>query len=202
MNKKFFLTFASLLFFVNLSLYGQEESDLKKIILNKKNTLPTNWVNKIQDQGSWEFQKEVSVKRKRVKDIKYPNTNGKVFNFEGSGVEIAPFHYKVNQDEYTDLEIVYHLANKTIVISTDVQYGKQTRNQKTVYKVINLTKEYLILEEIKDTYCFDFSSGRGLTKEECKAKRQSEPERLFGGRSIDISFGKPGKRRLVLKAKK
>ena len=195
MNKRFFVVVAFLVFSINLCF---SQSDLKEIILNKKNTLPSNWVKSIQDQGTWEFQKAVTVKKRKVKDH-YLGINGKVFDFERNRVAVTPFHHKIGSMEYSDLDIVYHDANNTIVMSTDVQNGSRTRNQKTVYQVINLTKEYLILEEIKDMYCFDFSTGKILTKKECKAKEQNEAKKLFGGKEINI--GKVVNRRLVFKAK-
>lgn len=186
-------------FCVNLQLISQSKAELKEIILNKKNNIPANWVNLIQNQVAWEFQKAVTTKRKKVKDH-YLDINGTIFNFENARVVVTPFHHKVNQVEYSDLDAVYYTSNNTIVISTDVQNGNRTINKKTVFKVINLTKEYLILEEIKDIYCFDFSSGRILTKKECKAKAQNESKKLFGGKEINI--GKSVNRKLVLKAKK
>lgn len=175
--------------------FGQ--SDLKEIILNKEGIVDENWVEKIQN-GGWEYIKTVGVKGKKISSV-VSIPVGKTWNFSKTSVKILPYMWKSSEGEYSDLDAKFHSSNRVIVIETVVDLGKgRISNSKAAYEVINLTNEYLVLEEIDDKYCFDFGNGRRMTKDECNDKRENEPERLFGGRSINIG-GKPPKKRLVFK---
>ena len=180
--------------------FSKGQSSLSKIILNKEKSIPSGWTNKIQEKGGWEYVKTVTVRSKKVEDY-YLRESGKNWNFDKNELEISPYKWKMGNDEYSNFSIKYYKSNRTIVISTTVNSGDRSFERKEIYKVINLTNEFLILEEIKDTYCFDYSKGRKLTKKECKEKASKEPKRLFGGKEIYIG-GKPPKYRLVFKLKK
>jgi hypothetical protein len=176
------------------------QSSLKEIVLNKNGEIPKDWVNIMQEKKEWIYQKTVSVKRKKDKDYEYSLT-GKIWIFHPSTVDIFPYYQKIENKDYSEFQVNYHEENKTFVLITTIDSGDRTRSEKIVYRVINLTNEYLILEKIKYTYCFDFSTGRELSKEECEEKAKNEPERLFGGKQISINLGgKPAKLRYVFKA--
>ena len=113
---------------------------------------------------------------------------------------ILPYHLKIDQTIYADFNADYHQIYRTLVLSTTVQNGDRTVERKEVYRVINLTDDYLVLEEVLDTFCFDFSTGKILTQKECKEKAKKEPKRLFGGSTLTIG-GKSPKRRLVFALK-
>lgn len=188
----------SLFILTNFS-YGQTPSNLKKIVINKKNTLPSDWVSTLQEHsGQWVFQKEVYIKSKKANDH-YWGEKENTWTFEESTVNVSPYHWKMNGVKYLDFDIIYHQRSRAIVLSTEVTNAGKTFDKNIVYKIINLTDEYLVLEEIKNTFCFDFSTGRLLTKKECKEKQKNQPKRMFGGKSITI--GKPHKSRLVFKRK-
>jgi hypothetical protein len=189
-----------ILIFFSLSNSSFGQSDLKKIIVNKKQIISSDWEKEIQENGKWEHIKTATVRGKRVKKIISKNYS-RIWAFGKSNLDITPYYWKENRTEYSNFSINYFKANKIIVISTTVQSGDRSFERKEIYKVINLTNEYLILEEIKDTYCFDYSEGRKLTKKECKEKASKEPKRLFGGKEINIGR-KPPKYRLVFKLKK
>lgn len=175
------------------------QSNLKQTILNKEKSISTDWVNNIQQDEEWEYIKTVTVSGNKVKDY-YLEASGENWMFKNNSVEILPYNWKINNKTYSDFSITYYKENRILVISSTVPSGKRSIVQKEIYKVINLTNEYLILEKIKDHYCFDFANGRTLTKKECKEKVQNEPKRMFGGPSITIGK-KPPKFRLVLKKK-
>jgi hypothetical protein len=188
-------------FLIILPFLSDGQSSLKKVILNKDGVIPFDWINQVQQNGEWEYVKTVTVRRKSVKDY-YLSESGKNWNFENDSLVISPYNWKIENQEYSSFSINYFKASKTIVISTTIQLRDRSFERKEIYKVINLTREYLILEEIKDSYCFDYSKGRKLTKKECKEKSSKEPKRLIrGGKQINIGR-KPPKYRLIFKLKK
>lgn len=188
-------------FLIILPFLSDGQSSLKKVILNKDGVIPFDWINQVQQNGEWEYVKTVTVRRKSVKDY-YLSESGKNWNFENDSLVISPYNWKIENQEYSNFSINYFKASKTIVISTIIQLRDRSFERKEIYKVINLTREYLILEEIKDSYCFDYSKGRKLTKKECKEKSSKEPKRLIrGGKQINIGR-KPPKYRLIFKLKK
>ncbi len=167
---------------------------LKEIILNKEGKITSNWVNEIQKVGEWHYVNTFAVKRKRVNEF-YLGQLGKEWTFESNQVHITPFHFGYDEDRYSDFDVQYFQNSNMIVIGTMVTLAGIESYRKMVYEVINVTPDYLVLEEIKYTYCFDFEKGRRLTKEECIMKQKNTPKRLFGG--VEISVGKPPKQRLV-----
>ena len=185
---------SDMLFIVQVSF---AQSNLKSIILNKSGTIPSDWATQLQSKGDWECQESYAVKRKKVTPYNI-GAAGKIWDFGKSNVTIDPYHLNMNNKKYSDFEVEYF--NGYFVISTMVSNAGREFLKKNLYKIINLTDEYLVLEAISDFYCFDFASGRMLTKAECEEKRSNEPARLFGGKSINI--GKAGRQVLLFKLKK
>lgn len=159
-------TILSLLLFFTSTLIAVGQDELTAIVLNKNQEVPVDWVERLQNAQEWVFQNKVIVKSRRIKDY-YLSENGERWTFKPSTAIINPYHWKIDNQEYSSFDVTYHRTNNTLIIGSMLKRGNLTTHRKEVYEVINVTDEYLMLEKINETYCFDFTHGRRLSKREC-----------------------------------
>ncbi len=191
----------SILGFISISVNGQ--TNLKKIILNKKQKLDSNWVTQIQEKGEWEFVKTVRIRGKKVKDA-ISLKDGQKWRFKKDSLEILPYYFKTDSTIFLNVSIQYYELNKTFETNFKTTFRGRPLRGRHYYKVISLMDDYLVIERVENDDCFDYSEVRVLTDKECKEKEEAAkkaPKRLFRGKEIRLGR-KPSKYRLVFRVKR
>ncbi|MEO1626092.1 MAG: hypothetical protein AAFV25_13120, partial [Bacteroidota bacterium] len=138
-----------LFFFFTAFLLGNclAQDDLRSLVLNKKKRIPSDWMERLQQMGTWEYQQTMAVKRKLVKES-YLRELGMYWNFQESHVQVDPYFTKINNEPYGHMMVRYYEAGGTFSLETTVDYGKRSGPWKASYKLINLTDQYFFKDQI------------------------------------------------------